>query len=93
MNLRPLGDRVVIKEVEVKETTASGIVLPGSAKDQPKIAEIIAIGNEILNDDKKKDQIKVGDRVVFSEYAGNPVKLNKEEFIILKLSDILAVIE
>lgn len=93
MNLRPLGDRVVIKRVEAEEKTASGIVLPSSAKEQPQIAEVLAIGNDILNDDKKKEQIKIGDRVIFSEYAGTNVKLDGEDITILKLTDILAVIE
>lgn len=93
MKLRPLGDRLVIKEVELEEKTTSGIVLPSSAKDQPKVAEVIAIGADILEDDKKKSQVKVGDRVIYSEYAGTTVKINKEELIVLKLSDILAVVE
>lgn len=93
MNLRPLGDRVVIKKVEVEEKTKSGIVLPGSAKEEPQMAEVVAVGSDILNDEKKKDEIKVGDKVIFSKYAGSEVKLDGEEFNILKLSDILAVIE
>ena len=93
MNLRPLGDRVVIKRVEAEEKTASGIVLPSSAKEQPQIAEVLAIGDDILNDDKKKEQIKIGDKVIFSEYAGTSVKLDGEDITILKLTDILAVIE
>ncbi|MDR7869408.1 MAG: co-chaperone GroES [Tissierellaceae bacterium] len=93
MNLRPLGDRVVIKKVEVEEKTKSGIVLPSSAQEQPQMAEVVAVGSEILNDEKKKDQIKVGDRVIFSKYAGTEVKVDGEELNILKLSDILAVVE
>ena len=87
MNLKPLGDRVVIKKIEVEEKTKSGIVLPSSAK------EVLAIGNDILNDEKKKDQIEVGDKVIFSKYAGTEVKVDGEELTILKLSDILAVVE
>lgn len=93
MNLRPLGDRVVIKLVEAEEKTKSGIVLPSSAKEQPQMAEVIAIGADILNDEKKKDQIKLKDRVIFSKYAGTEVKIDGEEYTILKLNDILAVVE
>ncbi|NLK43555.1 MAG: co-chaperone GroES [Tissierellia bacterium] len=93
MNLRPLGDRVVIKKVEVEEKTKSGIVLPSSAKEQPQMAEVIAIGADILNDEKKKDQIKIGDKVIFSKYAGTEIKVDGEELTILKLTDILAVVE
>ena len=93
MNLKPLGDRVVIKIVEAEEKTKSGIVLPSTAKEQPQMAEVIAIGSDILNDEKKKDQIKVGDKVIFSKYAGTEVKIDGEEYTILKLNDILAVVE
>ncbi|NLY76567.1 MAG: co-chaperone GroES [Tissierellia bacterium] len=93
MKLRPLGDRVVIKLVEAEEKTKSGIVLPSSAKEQPQMAEVIAIGADILNDEKKKDQIKVNDKVIFSKYAGTEVKIDGEEYTILKLNDILAVVE
>lgn len=93
MNLKPLGDRVVIKLVEAEEKTKSGIVLPSSAKEQPQMAEIIAIGADILNDEKRKDQIKVNDKVIFSKYAGTEVKIDGEEYTILKLNDILAVVE
>ena len=93
MNLKPLGDRVVIKKLEAEEKTKSGIVLPSSAKEQPQMAEIMAIGGDILKDEKKKDQIKVGDTVIFSQYAGTEVKIDGEEYTILKLTDILAVVE
>jgi len=93
MNLKPLGDRVVIKKVEVEEKTKSGIVLPSSAQEQPQMAEVVAVGSDILNDEKKKDQIKVGDTVIFSKYAGTEVTVDGEELNILKLSDILAVVE
>ena len=93
MNLRPLGDRIVIKKVEVEEKTKSGIVLPSSAKEQPQMAEVVAIGADITNDEKKKDQIKVGDKVIFSKYAGTEIKVDGEELNILKLSDILAIVE
>jgi chaperonin GroES len=93
MNLRPLGDRVVIKKVEAEEKTKSGIVLPNSAKEQPQMAEIVALGADIENDEKKKGQIKVGDKVIFSKYAGSEIKLDDEELTVLKLSEILAVVE
>lgn len=93
MNLRPLGKRVVIKKVEVEEKTKSGIVLPSSAKEQPQMAEVIAVGTEILNDDKIKDEIKVGDKVIFSKYAGTEVKIDNDELTILKLDEVLAIVE
>jgi chaperonin GroES len=84
---------VVIKKVEAEEKTKSGIVLPSSAKEQPQMAEVIAIGADITNDEKKKEQIKTGDTVIFSQYAGTEIKLDGEELTILKLSDILAVVQ
>lgn len=93
MNLRPLGDRVVIRKVEAEKTTASGLIIPDSAKEQPQMAEVLAIGNDIANDEKKKEQIKIGDKVIFSQYAGTEVKLDGEELTILKLADILAVVD
>lgn len=93
MNLKPLGDRIVIKKVEVEEKTKSGIVLPSTAKEQPQMAEVVAIGADITNDEKKKDQLKVGDKIIFSKYAGTEIKVDNEEITILKLADILAVVE
>lgn len=93
MNIKPLGDRVVIKKVEVEEKTKSGIVLPGSAKEQPQFAEVIAVGAGITGDEKKKDEIKVGDRVIFSKYSGTEVKVDDVEYTIVKLADILAVVD
>ncbi|HHV25684.1 co-chaperone GroES [Anaerosalibacter bizertensis] len=93
MNIKPLGDRVVIKMIEVEEKTKSGIVLPSSAKEEPQMAEIVAIGPDIENDEKKSKQVKLGDKVIFSKYSGTEVKLDKEEYTIVKLNDILAVIE
>lgn len=93
MNLKPLGDRLVIKKVEVEEKTKSGIVLPSTAKEQPQIAEIVAIGDEITNDEKKKDTVKVGDQVIFSKYAGTEIKVDGEELTIIKIGDVLAVVE
>lgn len=93
MNIKPLGDRVVIKKVEAEEKTKSGIVLPTSAKEQPQIAEVLAVGPAISDDDKKKDELKVGDKVIFSKYTGSEIKIDGQEYMILKLNDILAVIE
>jgi len=93
MNLRPLGDRVVIKKVEAEEKTKSGIVLPSSAKEQPQMAEVLAIGVEVENDEKTKGQLKVGDKIIFSKYAGTEIKVENQEVTVLKFSDILAVLE
>ncbi len=95
MNLRPLGDRVVLKQLAQEETTKSGIVLPGQNKEKPEQAEVIAVGPGTVEDGKEiKMQVKVGDKVVYSKYSGNQVKLdNDEEYVIVRQSDILAVIE
>lgn len=90
--IKPLGDRVVIKKVEVEDKTKSGIILTGSAKEEPQVAEVIAIGTGVKNDDEYKDEIKVGDRVVFSKYGGSEVKYEGEEYTILKIDDVLAVL-
>ena len=93
MKLKPIGDKLVIEMVEVEEKTSSGIVLPTSAKEAPSVAKVLAIGDEILKDDDKKDLIKVGVRIIFSKYAGTEVKLDKKEYIVVKLADVLAVVE
>lgn len=93
MNLKPIGDRVVIKKAEAEKTTASGIVLPESAQEKPQYAEIIAISSDIENDEKKKGSLKVGDKVIYSQYSGTDVKLDDEKFIVVKYNDILAVVE
>lgn len=94
MKIRPLADRVVIKRVEVEETTKSGIVIPGASKEKPQEAEVIAVGPGGVVDGKEiQMELKVGDRVLFSKYSGNEIKFEGEEYIILKESDILAVIE
>ena len=94
MKLVPLGDRVVLKQVAAEETTASGIVLPGQAQEKPQQAEVIAVGPGGVVDGKEVTmQVKVGDKVIYSKYAGTEVKLNKEEFIIVKQNDILAIVE
>jgi chaperonin GroES len=93
MNIKPLGDRVVIKVLEAEEKTQSGIVLPGTAKEKPQMAEVIAVGAGIEKDEKTKDEIKVGDKVIFSKYAGTEVKMDGKEYTILKLADVLAIVE
>ena len=94
MKLVPLGDRVVIKALVAEETTKSGIVLPGQAKEKPQQAEVIAVGPGGVVDGKEVVMnVKPGDMVIFSKYAGNEVKLDDEEYIIVKQSDILAIVE
>lgn len=94
MKIRPLADRVVIKKVEAEEKTASGIILPGSAKEQPQMAEVIEVGpGGVVDGNEIKMEVTIGDKVIYSKYAGNEVKINGEEYIILRQSDILAVIE
>ena len=94
MKLVPLADRVVLKQLEAVETTKSGIVLPGQAQEKPQQAEVIAVGPGGLVDGKEvKMQVAVGDKVIYSKYAGTEVKMDGEEFIIVKQNDILAVVE
>lgn len=94
MKLVPLGDRVVIKQLVAEETTKSGIVLPGQAKEKPQQAEVIAVGPGGVIDGKEVQmQVKAGDKVIYSKYAGTEVNIDNDEFIIVKQSDILAVIE
>lgn len=94
MTIKPLGDRVVIKMLESEETTKSGIVLPGTAKEKPQMAEIIAVGPGGVVDGKEiKMEVAVGDKVIMSKYAGTEVKLDGEELIILRQSDILAKVQ
>lgn len=95
MKLVPLGDRVVIKALVAEETTKSGIVLPGQAKEKPQQAEVIAVGPGGVVDGKEVVmQVKPGDKVIYSKYSGTEVKLDEDEkLIIVKQSDILAIIE
>ena len=95
MKLVPLGDRVVLKQIEAEETTKSGIVLPGAAKEKPQQAEVIAVGPGTVDKDgvKIEMQVKAGDQVIYSKYAGTEVKLDGQEYIIVKQGDILAVVE
>ena len=94
MKLNPLADRVVLKSAEVEETTKSSIILTGSAKEKPVVSEVIAVGPGGVVDGKEvKMYVKAGDKVIFSKYAGTEVKLDGEEFIIVRQSDILAIVE
>ena len=94
MQVMPLGDKVVVKQLEAIETTKSGIVLAGNAKEKPQEAEIIAVGPGGVVDGKEiKMEVKVGQKVIYSKYSGTEVKLDGEEYIILKQSDILAIVE
>ena len=94
MKLVPLGDRVVLKQLEAEETTKSGIVLPGNAQEKPQQAEVLAVGPGGVVDGKEvKMEVKVGDQVIFSKYSGTEVKIEDTEYIIVKQSDILAIIQ
>ena len=94
MKLRPLGDRVVLKQLEAEETTKSGIILTSSAQEKPQEAEVIAVGPGGMVDGKEvKMQVTVGQKVIYSKYAGTEVKLDGEEYIIVRQNDILAVVE
>ena len=94
MTLKPLADRVVVKSVEAEETTKTGIVLPGTAKEKPQVAEVVAVGPGGNVDGKEvKMYVSEGQKVFYSKYAGTEVKLDGEEYIIVRQSDILAIVE
>lgn len=94
MKIKPLADRVVIKMIEAEETTKSGIILAGAAKEKPQMAEVLEVGPGGIVDGKEiKMEVKVGDKVLFSKYAGTEVKLDGINYIIVRQSDILAVVE
>jgi chaperonin GroES len=94
MTIKPLADRVVIKLIEAEETTKSGIILAGSAKEKPQVAEVIAVGPGGIVDGKDVEMyVEVGDRVLTSKYSGTEVKVDKEEYTIVRQSDILAIVE
>jgi chaperonin GroES len=94
MKLKPLADRVVVKMIEAEETTKSGIILTASAKEKPQVAEILAVGPGGLVDGKDVEMtVKVGDKVVVSKYAGTEVKMDDVECIVVRQSDILAIVE
>lgn len=94
MTIKPLADRVVIKTVEAEETTKSGIILAGSAKEKPQVAEVLAVGPGGLVEGKQVDMlVKVGDKVLISKYSGTEVKVDGEECTIVRQNDILAIVE
>jgi chaperonin GroES len=94
MTIKPLGERVVIKMVEAEETTKSGIILTGAAKEKPQIAEVIAVGPGTVVDGKEiKMEVEIGNRVLTSKYAGTEVKFDGQEYTIVKQSDILAIVD
>ena len=94
MKLKPLADRVVIQSLESEEVTKGGIVLPGTAKEKPQMAEVLAVGPGGVVDGKEVAMhVKVGDKVIYSKYAGTEVKLDGSEYIVVRQSDILSVVE
>ena len=90
MKLRPLADRVIIKMVEAEETTKSGIILAGAAKEKPEVAEVLAVGP---GTEEHKMEVEVGDKVIFAKYAGTEIKHEGEEYLIISQKDILAVVK
>ncbi|MDD7183698.1 MAG: co-chaperone GroES [Peptostreptococcus porci] len=92
MKIKPLGDRVVLKKVEAEEKTASGIILTGAAKEVPQFAEVVAVGSGIVDGKEVQMELSVGDKVIYNKYAGTEVKLDNEEFIVLKQEDVVGVI-
>jgi chaperonin GroES len=94
MKLVPLGDKVVLKQLVAEETTKSGIVLPGQAKEKPQQAEVVAVGPGGVVDGKEVTMyVKAGDKVIYSKYAGTEVKLEDQEYIVVKQNDIVAIVE
>lgn len=95
MKLKPLGDRVVIKPIEQDEKTAGGIFIPDTAKEKPQIGEVLAVGNGRLLDNGERValEVKNGDRVLYAKYGGTEIKLDGENYLILRESDILAISE
>ena len=94
MTLKPLADRVVVKATEMEETTKSGLILPGSAKEKPQVAEVIAVGPGGNVEGKDVTMyVKCGDKVITSKYSGTEVKMDGEEYTIVRQSDILAIVE
>lgn len=95
MKVRPLHDRIIVKRVAEEEKTKSGIIIPDTAKEKPQEGEVIAVGNgRILeNGQKVPMEVKVGDRVIFGKYAGNEIKIDGEEYLIMREEDILGIIE
>ena len=94
MNITPLGERIVIKVLETEEKTKSGIFIPDTAKEKPQMGEVVAVGSGRVLDNGQKValDVKVGDKVLFAKYAGTEVKLDGEEYMVLKESDVLAIV-
>ncbi len=94
MKLRPLGDRVVLQHLEAEETTKSGIILTGTAKEKPQEALVLAVGpGGMVDGEKVIMEVKAGDKVIYSKYAGNEVTMEDEEYVIVRQSEILAIVE
>ncbi|NLI89143.1 MAG: co-chaperone GroES [Epulopiscium sp.] len=94
MKLRPLGDRVVIQHLEAQEVTKSGIILTGAAKEKPEEAVVVAVGPGGLVDGEKVEmEVKVGDKIIYSKYAGTEVTMDNEEYVVVRQEDILAIVE
>ncbi|HKW90510.1 MAG TPA: co-chaperone GroES [Methylomirabilota bacterium] len=95
MKIRPLHDRIVVKREEEKEVKKSGIIIPDSAKEKPQEGKVIAVGNGKVNDEGKKIplDVKAGDKILFGKYSGSEVKLDDEEYVIMKEDDVLAIID
>lgn len=94
MRLQPLGDRVVLKQSEAEEKTKSGIVLTGQAKEKPQEAEVVAVGpGTVVDGEKVEMEVSVGDKVIYSKYAGTDVKLDGEDYVIVRQADILAIVK
>ena len=94
MNIKPLGDRIVIKALEKEAKTKGGIVLPDTAKEKPQKGEVFAVGTgEIIDGKKVPLEVKVGDKIIFSKYAGTEIKIDDVEYLILRQSDVLAILQ
>ncbi|GAA0785046.1 co-chaperone GroES [Marinobacterium sediminicola] len=95
MSIRPLDDRLVVRRVEAETTTKGGIVIPDKSAEKPSQGEVVAVGEGAVleNGERRKLEVKVGDRVLFAKYAGNEVKLDGESLLIMRESDVLAIIE
>ena len=95
MKIRPLHDRILVKREEEKETKKGGIIIPDTAKEKPQEGKVVAVGNGRVNEDGKKVplDVKARDRILFGKYAGSEVKLDDEEYLILKEEDVLAIVE
>ena len=94
MTIKPLADRVVIKHTEADETTKSGIILAGSAKEKPQVCEVVAVGpGGLVDGNEVVRNVKVGDKVLIAKYAGTEVKVDDEECVIVRQSDILAIVD